>query len=66
MLFDWRMYSMHSSYVRNPRPHLVLIGPGGAFSIISVRRWLSPEAISARASSSATAVPASPFWSNAM
>ena len=34
----------------NPRPHLVLIGPGGALSSMSMTRWLSPSAISASAS----------------
>jgi hypothetical protein len=45
---------------------LVLIGPGGALSIMSNTRWASLPAISVSASWIATAVPASPSWSNDM
>ena len=60
----FRDYDECLNYIR--QSNSIKAPPGGALSIMSVTRWLSPEAISASASSSATAVPASPSRSNAM
>ena len=61
-----RIYATHSSWLLKPIPHFVSIGPGGAFSSISRRAFPSGCSAWRSASAVATAVPASPFLSNAI
>ena len=57
------IYFIHSAYLPKPSPHLVWMGPGGAFSMRSIVCCPSPVAICSNASSVAASVPASPFTS---